>query len=53
MSEEQSNKVFADWSQSILNLTVEKMCRNCATPLVMALVVQLLLIVCNSVYHLF
>jgi len=33
------NKVFADWSQSILNLTAEKMCWNCATPLVMALVV--------------
>jgi ribosomal protein L40E len=39
------NKVFANWSQSILNLTAEKICRNCATPLVMALAAQLLLIV--------
>jgi len=39
------NKVFAGWSQGILNLTTEEMCRNCATQLVMALVVQLLLIV--------
>lgn len=39
------NKVFANWSQSILKLTAEKMCRNCATRLVMASAVQLLLIV--------